>query len=61
MMPSRPFMVLAASASRRDGDLDLDIAASPFAAAISAIAARIICRGTGLMAGSPGGTGGPRA
>ena len=42
----------------RDGDLDLDVAGPPGAAATSAIASRIIWRGTGLMAGSPGGRAG---
>ena len=42
-----------------NGDLDLDVAGSPWAAAISAMASRIIWRGTGLMAGSPGGIGRP--
>ena len=43
-----------------DRDFDLDIACRAGAArATSAIASRIIWRGTGLMAGSPGGTGRP--
>ena len=40
-----------------NGDLDLDIARASCALARSSTTARIICRGTGLIAGSPGFTG----
>ena len=59
-MPSRPLSVLAASAA--PPGMATSISASPalpVAPATSAMASRIICRGTGLMAGSPGGTGRP--
>ena len=42
-----------------NGDLDLDIAGAAARGEVFAIAARIILRGTGLIAGSPGGTGRP--
>ena len=60
-MPSRPLSVFAASASPPGNrDLDLDVAAPPpVAAATSAMASRIMRRGTGLIAGSPGGSGRP--
>ena len=45
-----------------DRDLDLDVAGSPAPPRrTSAMASRIIRRGTGLMAGSPGGIGEARA
>ena len=43
----------------RNGNLDLDIGRAPERARDFAIAACIIFRGTGLIAGSPGGTGRP--
>ena len=59
-MPSRPLRVLAASASPPGMAISISTSpASPWAAAISAMASRIIWRGTGLMAGSPGGMGRP--
>ena len=57
-MPSRPLSVLAASAS--PPGMEISISASPLlpvAPATSAMASRIIARGTGLMAGSPGANG----
>ena len=59
-IPSRPFRVFARQLlAAGNGDGDGDVGASPVAAAISATASRIIWRGTGLIAGSPGGTAGP--
>ena len=59
-MPSRPLRVLAASASPPGMAISISTSpASPWAAAISAMASRSIWRGTGLMAGSPGGMGRP--
>ena len=59
-MPSRPFMVLAASASPPGTAISTSTSpASPCADATSAMASRSIWRGTGLMAGSPGGMGRP--
>ena len=43
----------------RDGDFHHHIAGAALLAAISAMAVRIIWRGTGLIAGSPGGSGRP--
>ena len=59
-MPRRPLRVLAASASPPGMAISISTSpASPCAAPISAMPSRSICRGTGLMAGSPGGTGKP--
>ena len=59
-MPSRPLSVFRRQRlAARNGDLDLDIAGRFAPAATSAIASRIIRRGTGLMAGSPGAIGRP--
>ena len=51
--------VFAARLAAGEGNFDSASAARPAAAAISAMALRIIWRGTGLMAGSPGGMGRP--
>ncbi len=59
-MPRRPLSVFAASAS--PPGTAISTSTSPLAcvaAATSAMAVPIIWRGTGLMAGSPGGTGSP--
>ena len=59
-MPSRAFRVFAAISS--PCGMEISISTSPWrpsARATSAIAAFIILRGTGLIAGSPGGTGSP--
>ena len=59
-MPSRPLSVFAASASPPGMAISTSAsAAQPAAAATSAMASRIMRRGTGLIAGSPGGTGRP--
>src|SRR3546814_3899716 len=53
-MPSRGFQVCRASSSPLSTDTSIVTSpASPCAAASSATTARIICRGTGLIAGSP--------
>ena len=59
-MPRRGFQVFCASAS--PPGIEISISASgvaPCAAATSSIASVIILRGTGLIAGSPGGIGRP--
>ena len=60
-MPRRPLSVLRRerfAAGNRNLDLGIGSASVPLAAT-SAIASRIMRRGTGLIAGSPGGTGRP--
>ena len=59
-MPSRAFSVFAAISS--PCGMAISTSTSPLrpsARATCAISARIILRGTGLIAGSPGGTGSP--
>ena len=57
-MPSRRLSVFAASASPPGMAISTSTSPAPFAAAAtSAMASRIIRRGTGLIAGSPGGNG----
>ena len=59
-MPSRGFQVRSASASPPGmASVTTTSPAPPCSATTSATAARIISRGTGLMAGSPGGSGRP--
>ena len=59
-MPRRPLSVFAASASPPGIEISTSAsAAHDAAAATSAMASWIMRRGTGLMAGSPGGTGRP--
>ena len=59
-MPSRPLSVFSASAAPPGIAISTSTSPVPCAvAATSAMAAAIIWRGTGLMAGSPGGTGSP--
>ena len=59
-MPSRPFSVCSAISSPPGMEISTSTSPGrPSAAAASAMAVRIIARGTGLMAGSPGGIGRP--
>src|SRR6202453_2748561 len=59
-MPARPYSVLSAILAPPGPEISTAASSpTPYCAATSAILARIIARGAGLIAGSPGGSGSP--